>query len=79
MKNMKKRIITVQLEFFKNQSPEYIENLLRELQHKKKFPPFGKCLVMVHYKNLRQIGMKERFPLMVDESDAKKITFEEKH
>lgn len=75
MNNMKKRVITIQLEFFHNQDPEYIENRLRELQHKKQFPPFGKCLIMVHYKNLRQIGMKEKFPLIVDDLDAKELTF----
>jgi len=69
---MKKKIITIQFVFFKNQDPEMLERLFRRLSKERKFPPFSKCIVMVHHKNLKQRNLKEEFPLMVDENDIKK-------
>ena len=52
---MKKRNITVNIEFFKNQDPDTIEQLLRRLVEQKRFPAFHRCMVMVNHKNLKSI------------------------
>jgi hypothetical protein len=69
---MKKKFITLQIEFFKNQNPETIENQLRRLVKQRKFPAFRKCIPMVHYKNLKQIDLRDDFPMMVDDDDINK-------
>lgn len=69
---MKKRTMILFIEFFENQDPKKIEDQLRWLVKKKRFPRFQTLLTMVNYKNLKQRNIKEEFPLMVEPDDIKK-------
>jgi len=73
---LKRKVITVQFEFFKNISPDDLEKSLRQLSKKNRIPQFSKIMIMVHHKNLKPIPANDRFPLVLNKGEINKIVEE---
>ena len=73
---MKKRIMVIYVEFFKNQQPAVIERMLRISAKQGGFPAFRRLMVGVDHKGL-SAGKKPKeypysnIPLLIDESTLK--------
>lgn len=52
---MKKSVCILYIEFFKEQDIKELEDMIRSLSKRKKFPAFRTLIPMVHYRNLSSI------------------------